>query len=328
MRADRLLSIVLLLQQHNHLKAKLLAETLGVTERTIYRDIEALSLAGVPVHTRPGPDGGCFLDDHYRSSLNWFTGAELQTLLYASSASPLSALGMRSAMDNAMLKLLALLPTHYQQQAGQLKQRLYLDPSGWYGSTEEHPRLLKLKEAVWGDFLIEVLYETWEGEKYPHTLAPYSLVYKSDRWYLVAKRQDSGEMRTYRVSRIADVKLQTTPFERNPNFDIVAYWEEASQQFMQQLPSYPVTLRIRPQILIYFQHIFPGRYDVAEKTEDWWTLHVQYRVYEEARASVLGLGIDAEVIHPLELHTAVIEHAKALLEKHFGSCSERVAMNE
>ena len=156
MRADRLLSIVLLLQRHHRLKASELAEKLGVTERTIYRDIDALSLAGVPVYTRTGPDGGCFLDEHYRSQLNWFTGAEMQALLYTGSASPLSDLGMEQAMDNAVLKLLSLLPERSRQEAEKMRHRLYLDPSGWYESDDSHPTLPLLKDAVWNDVLIDV----------------------------------------------------------------------------------------------------------------------------------------------------------------------------
>ncbi len=316
MRADRLLSIVLLLQRHQHLTAGALAETLGVTERTIYRDIEALSLAGVPVYTRTGPDGGCFLDEGYRSSLNWFTGAELQTLLYAGSAAPLSELGMRDAMDNAVLKLLALVPGRLQQDADAMRQRLYLDPSGWYGSTIEHPTLPLLKEAVWGDRVMDAMYENWEGEHQPYTLAPYSLVYKTDMWYLVAKSLRSNSMRTYRVSRLTDVIVHGIRFERDPDFDIVAYWEEAAAQFLQRMPTYPVVLRVRPPAMIYFRHVMTGRYDVLEQSDAWWVLRVQYTVFEEARTSVLGLGTEAEVIEPIDLQTAVIQQARAIVAKY------------
>ena len=316
MRADRLLSIILLLQHHQHMTAKALSDQLGVTERTIYRDIEALSMAGIPVYTRTGPDGGCFLDDHYRHHLNWFTGAELQTLLYAGSASPLSELGMQQTMDNAMLKLLTLLPNRYQQDAQRIKQRLYLDPSGWYGKYDKHPNLPVLKDAVWGDLMIDCLYEKWDGTQQSRTLSPYSLVYKADRWYLVATQDNTETMRTYRVSRITEVRLLTTPFQRDPDFDIIAYWDEASAQFLQRLPNYPVTLRVKPNTLIYFQHMLTGRYDVLEQHDDWWTIQVHFTVLEEARSSVLGLGTDVEVIQPKELHDAVIEQARAIVAKY------------
>lgn len=318
MRADRLLSLVLLLQRHRHLTARELAESLGVTERTIYRDIDALSMAGVPVYTRSGPDGGCFLDEQYRSSLNWFTGAELQTLLYAGSAAPLSALGMQQAMDDAILKLLALLPGRHQREAEAMRQRLYLDPSGWYGTTESHPSLPLLKEAVWTDTVIEADYENWDGERQRRTLAPYSLVYKADRWYLVARSQRSGTVRTYRVSRLTDVTLGDAQFERDPGFDIAAYWADAAAQFMSRLPGYPVTLRARPAAMIYFRSALAGRYDVLDENADWLLLRVHYTVFEEARSSVLGLGTEAEVVEPTALHTAVVAQARAIAAKYAG----------
>lgn len=316
MRADRLLSLVLLLQRHKHMTAKSLSKMLGVTERTIYRDIDALSLAGVPVYTRTGPDGGCFLDEQYRSHLNWFTGAEIQALLYTGSASPLSELGMEGAMDNAILKLLSLLPERKQQEAEKMRQRLYLDPSGWYESKEAHPTLPLLKEAVWRDVLIEVIYENWEGKAQSYSLAPYSLVYKSDRWYLVAESLSSGSMRNYRVSRLSDVHLLSTAFERDLTFDIADYWKEASEQFMNRIPVYPVTLRVRPHLMTYFQHVLYGRHTIIETQDNWWILKVEYTVFEEARSSVLGLGIDAEIIEPQSLHDAVIEQARAIVARY------------
>lgn len=316
MRADRLLSIVLLLQRHHQLTAKALSDSLGVTERTIYRDIEALSMSGVPVYTRTGPDGGCFLDDTYRTSLNWFTGAELQTLLYTGTASPLSELGMDTTADNAILKLLALLPNHHQQQVEQMQQRLYLDPSGWYDSDETHPMLPKIKEAVWNDRVMDAQYENWEGDGKAVTLHPYSLVYKSGRWYLVARRDDKDTMRTYRVSRFTEVRLQLRTFERDSSFNIATYWADASMQFQQRLPEFTVTLRVKKHTLIYFQHMMAERYTVIEQSDTWWVLDVQYMVFEEARTSVLGLGTDVEVIAPQTLLTAVIEQAKAIVAKY------------
>ncbi len=315
MRADRLLSIVLLLQQHHQLTAKSLSDRLGVTERTIYRDIEALSMAGVPVYTRTGPEGGCFLDEHYRSSLNWFTTSELQALLYTGTASPLSELGMKPAVDNAILKLLARLPNQ-QKQIDQMQQRLYLDPSGWYGNHEAYPLLPQLKEAVWGNVVISTIYESWDGIQKSATLYPYSLVYKSGRWYAVAMDADTKAFRTYRVSRFADVTLESDTFERDPDFNIIAYWTEASEKFNQRLPSYPVRLRIGKDMLIYFQHQYAGRYEIVESNDDSYILDVQYMVFEEARTSILGLGTDAEVIAPPNLQKAIIEQAQAIVDKY------------
>ena len=237
-------------------------------------------------------------------------------MLYSGSASPLSELGMEQAMDNAILKLLSMLPGRYQQEAEKMSQRLYLDPSGWYENKETHPALSLLKEAVWNDVLIEMTYENWEGEQKQLIVAPYSLVYKSDRWYLVAESKSSSTMRTYRISRISDVRLQPTQFGRDSEFDITAYWRDASEQFVKRVPVCPVTLRVRPQLMVYFKSVLYGRYMILEQKEDWWVLRVEYTVFEEARSSVLGLGIDAEVIEPRTLHHAVLEQVRAIVAKY------------
>lgn len=315
MRADRLLSIVLLLQRDGRFTAHGLAAALGVTERTIYRDIEALGLAGVPIYTRPGPDGGCFLDEGYRNRLNWFTSTELQTLLYTGSASPLADLGLEKAMDNAVLKLLALLPGRSQQEADAMRQRLYLDPTGWYGFGEAHPTLPALKDAVWEDRLIDAVYENWEGQRKPVTLAPYSLVYKVGNWYLVAASQRSGQLRTYRAARLSQVELRDEHFERPADFDVIAYWTQASEEFIGRLPTYPVELRAYKGVMVYFQQVMAGRYEILARGKEWLRLRVDYMVFEEARTSVLGLGADVEVITPPELHTAILDQAAAILDK-------------
>ncbi|MBK8022864.1 MAG: YafY family transcriptional regulator [Chloroflexi bacterium] len=316
MRADRLLTIVLMLQRQRHMTARALADVLGVTERTIYRDIEALNLAGVPVYTRTGPDGGIFLDDAYRASLHWFTGAELKTLLATSSAAPLDDLGLGPAVENAMLKLLALAPARYQQEAALMRQRLYLDPSEWYGAEEEEADLPMLKEAVWDDRWIEAEYETWEGGRQRRALAPYSLVYKSGRWYLVAASRRSGSVRTYRASRLRDIRLLDEHFQRDRDFDIAAYWKESSDHFQRQVPVYPVVLRVRDRSLIYFRTMMPGRFEVLETAGEWRVLRVHYTVFEEARSSVLGLGTEVEVIEPAALGEAVLDLARAIVARH------------
>lgn len=316
MRADRLLSIVLLLQQHKHLTAKSLSEALAVTERTIYRDIEALSLAGVPIYTRSGPDGGCFLDEGYRTSLSWFSGLELQTLMAGGNNPALNALGMGQLRDNAVLKLLALIPARHQSEAALMRQRLYFDSSGWYATTEPTPDLPILKEAVWGDYWIETFYETWEGERQTRRLAPYSLICKAERWYVAAKAAPDAPMLTYRAGRFSQTRLQSERFERDPSFDIEAYWAAASAQFLGKVPSYPVTLRAQPEAMPYFRTVLSGRYSVESHDNDGYILRVNYTVFEEARASVLGLGTLAEVIHPPELHTAVLDIARRWVDKY------------
>lgn len=316
MRADRLIRIVMLLQRHHRLTAKVLAQHTGVTERTIYRDIEALGLAGIPVYTQTGPEGGCFLDERFRAGLNWFTGDELQALLYTGSASPLTALGLRQPMESAVLKLVALLPERYQQQADQMRQRLYFDPSGWFGNDDGRPDLTMLKQAVWENHVIEADYVTWAGEQQALVLAPYSLVYKADHWYLVAAKIPDEAMHVYRVTRLHDVRLQSTTFQRRMDFDIAAYWQTASADFLGKMPVYPVMLRIPSALMTVVEQVMSGRYSIIERDVESTLIRVQYTVFEEARTSVLGFGPSVDVIEPGELRDAVIAQARAIAAKY------------
>jgi predicted DNA-binding transcriptional regulator YafY len=207
-------------------------------------------------------------------------------------------------MDHAVLKLLALLPERGQREAELMRQRLYLDPSGWYGFGEAHPTLPSLKEAVWEDRRIQATYENWEGLRRRVELAPYSLVYKAGRWYLVAAEAGRGA-RTYRVSRLSEIDVLAECFERDAEFDIANYWAEADAAFQARLPSYPATLRVKRQVLVYFEQLYAGRYVVLGEAEDWLTLRLEFMVFEEARTSALGLGMEADVLEPVELAEAV-----------------------
>src|SRR2546421_4306828 len=139
MRADRLLSLLMLLQIRGRLPAHELAKRLEVSERTIYRDIEALSAAGVPVYTESGPGGGCMLAEGYRTNLTGLTEAEVRTLFLPGMSAALADLGVSKALEAAMLKLLAALPTAQRHDAERVRQRLYMDAVGWFHSNEAVP---------------------------------------------------------------------------------------------------------------------------------------------------------------------------------------------
>jgi len=321
MRADRLLSIILLLQKHHHLTAHELARQLSVTERTIYRDIDALSLSGVPIYTQSGPNGGCFLDESYRTSLNWFTGDELQTLIFASHTHPIQDLHLNKHHDNALMKLFAQLPERYQDQVQLMQQRLYFDASQWYNERTPPAQLNQLKQIVWEDQLIQVIYESWNNKLTQITIAPYSLVYKAGNWYTVAQNQDTQQFRTYRISRLTDIRFLNQSFQRDITFDIATYWADNAQQFAQQLPHYPVQLEIKSGLRHFFRQVMQGRYEIIEDKGETLILNVSYTVMEEARMSVLGMGNSATVITPNELRVQVKLYAQQVIQ-HYQTIEE------
>src|SRR5215207_7932216 len=145
MRADRLLSIVLLLQTHDCLTAAELAERLEVSERTIFRDMDALSIAGVPVYAERGRSGGWSLLEGYRTNLTGLNAPEIQALLLNTPAQLLSDLGLEEAADVAMLKVLGALPQVTQLDAQYFRERIHFDTGQWFGSQEDTPCLADLQ---------------------------------------------------------------------------------------------------------------------------------------------------------------------------------------
>ena len=204
MRADRLLSILLLLQVNKRLTARALAERLEVSERTVLRDMEALGAAGVPVTAERGAGGGWGLVPGYRSDLTGLNAAETQALfLGESSHKPsrlLADLGMGRAADAALIKLLASLPVRSRRDVEYTRERLHIDGAGWYQSGEAFPLLPALQEAVWSERQVRMEYQKADGSTVERLVNPLGLVAKGSVWYLVADAE--GGLRSYRVSRV------------------------------------------------------------------------------------------------------------------------------
>lgn len=187
MRADRLLSIMLILQAQGKTTTLSLAETLEVSRRTILRDIEALSIAGVPIHAEAGHGGGVYLDERYRVSLTGLKEAEVRALFVSTRPGPLQDVGLGQAAEATLLKLFAALPSLHRQEAERMQQRIHLDPAWWWHKGETLPYLETLKTAVFDDYRVQVRYERGDGQIVEYILEPYSLVAKASVWYVIAR---------------------------------------------------------------------------------------------------------------------------------------------
>src|SRR3954452_14821897 len=205
MRADRLLSILLLMQTHRRLTAGALAERLEVSTRTIHRDMEALSMAGVPVYAERGAGGGWVLPDSFRTDVTGLTEAEIQALFVSMPARLLADLGLRQASEGALVKLLAALPAVARHDAEQARRRIHIDGAGWHQSAETVPALGAVQEAVWLDRKIGLSYQRGDGTTIGRVVDPLGLVAKGRLWYLVAAVD--GAPRTYRVSRVLAAEI-------------------------------------------------------------------------------------------------------------------------
>src|SRR5689334_8277537 len=247
MRADRLLSILLHLQVHRRMTAGDLAERLEVSERTIYRDMEALGMAGIPVVADRGARGGWRLLDDYRTNLTGLNEAEIQALFLAKPVRLLADLQLDKAAEGALIKLLAALPSAHRGGAQDIRQRIHVDVAGWRQTAEPVPFLPLLQEAVWQDRRIRMTYGRTDGTSAEREVDPLGLVAKGSIWYLVASVE--GEPRTYRVSRVREAVALDQPCARPADFDLAAYWERSAAQFQANIPRFPADVRMDPAIL-------------------------------------------------------------------------------
>lgn len=316
MRADRLLALMLLLQTRGKLTAKVLAEELGVSRRTILRDVDALSLAGVPIFAEGGHDGGIALDEQYRTTLTGLHTPEVQTLYIASNAAVLRDVGLGEAAERLLLKLLAALPAVHQPTVDHIRQRLMIDAAWWWRDAQPPPFWDDLQLAVYEDRRIETIYERYDGHVVERVLEPYSLVSKSSLWYLVAQRE--GDLRTYRVARFHRVRLLPERFMRRPDFDLQTYWQEHLQEFIESFSEYRCTLRIHPERVAFVKWLAPGRWEAvgAPDNAGWITLRLMLDSALMAKMLVFGLGSFAEVLDPPELPEAVLADARSLMQQH------------
>jgi predicted DNA-binding transcriptional regulator YafY len=312
MRADRLLSILLLLQVHRRLTAAELAARLGVSERTVHRDMGALSASGIPVYAERGGNGGWRLTEEYQTKLTGLTQVEIQAAFLTQPARLLADLGLRQAADAASLKLLAALPSGQRGGAARVQQTILLDMAGWRQAVEAVPLLPTLHAAIWQGRRVRFAYE--RGDKtVERTADPLGLVAKGRLWYLVAAV--GGEARTYRVSRIREVLPLDEAATRPPDFDLALFWEESSRGFVERLPRFEVVARVAPALL--------ARLELGDRTppfvphgppdaEGWVTVTLQLQTPDSACEYLLGLGMLAEVLEPRDLRARVAERAAAV----------------
>jgi predicted DNA-binding transcriptional regulator YafY len=313
MRADRLLSLLMLLQTRGRMSARQLAAELEVSERTIYRDIEALSVAGVPVYAETGREGGYALLDHYRTSLTGLNENEVRALFMLSIPSPLYDLGVSEELKRALLKLSAALPASRRGDEEQVRRRFYLDSSWWDWQEGSVPHLQRLYQAIWQDRRIMLTYRPLPAVEIEQRVDPYGLVAKAGIWYLVCAHK--AHPRVHRVSGLVAANLLEETFERPAAFDLIAFWETWCREREQSRMMYAVTVRVAPDFLPYLPRYFGSR--IREKiaragapgADGWLTLELAFESLEAARDRLLAFGRGVEVLAPAALRESILDYA-------------------
>lgn len=321
MRASRLVSLLLLLQTRGRLTATELAEELEVSVRTVYRDVDALGEAGVPIYAERGPQGGMRLVEGYRTRLTGLTTDEAEALFLSGLPGPAAELGLGTVVAAARLKVLAALPPELRSRASRLGQRFHLDAPGWFQSAEATPHLVTLSTAVWEDRRADVRYDRGAREVL-RTLDPLGLVLKGGVWYLVA--MSDGQIRTYRVSRCREVALRPDHFARPDVFDLAAFWTESTAAYEATVERVLVELRVHPDRLgplagAVGEAAVAGaeRLDVPDR-DGWLHLRLLLDWPDEVHERLLPLGPWVEVLTPLDVRERLISTARQTLARYGG----------
>jgi predicted DNA-binding transcriptional regulator YafY len=312
MRASRLLSMLILLQMRGRMSAEALAVEFEVSVRTIYRDVDQLSAAGVPVYAERGRNGGFALLDGYRTRLTGFTPAEAEALLLAGVGPAAADLGVGAEAAAAQLKLLASLPADSGASAQRVAARFHLDPVNWYSRVEVSEILPAVANAVWNERRIRVKYESWR-DLVDRDLDPLGLVLKAGVWYLVAAVK--GQARTYRISNIRSLDVLSAKAQRPARFDLARFWAAWSRDFEARMFSERAVVKLSPLGRRILRDVSPVAAAAAEaqhracKPSGWVKAEIPIENVSLAARQLLRLGADVEVLEPAPLRTAIAREA-------------------
>ncbi len=315
MRASRLLSILILLQLRVRLTAQALAEEFEVSVRTIYRDIDELSAAGIPVYGDRGPGGGYQLLDGYRTKLTGLASDEAEAMFMIGMPGPAEALGLGPASESAGRKMLASLPPAWRSEGTRMQARFHLDTIDWYRVAEPVGALPSIARAVLDQRALAMTYESWTGVR-KWQVEPLGLVLKAGVWYLAA--QSSGIVRTFKVSNICAHKVLEATFERPTDFDLPKWWSASLARFEADLR--PATAVIRATALGLERLAKLGAYatiavaDAGPTDADGWAnVTLPIETNEQAALAMLGIGPEIIVIQPEDLRAQLRALAKKVV---------------
>ncbi|MFG1926389.1 helix-turn-helix transcriptional regulator [Cryptosporangium sp. NPDC048952] len=318
MRASRLVSLLLMLQARERMTAQELADALEVSVRTVYRDVESLSAAGVPVYGEPGHEGGYRLLGGYRTRLTGLNIAEADALFLTGHPAAAAQLGLAAASTTAQLKVEASLPSELRDRAARVIDRLYFDLPPWYAEAEEVPHLALIADATWNQCTLRIRYLRWaEPREITRTVQPHGLVLKAGHWYLVACEDRS--FRTYRVARMLNVDVLPDRFERAEGFDLASHWNGYLDHFERRRNEGTAVLRLSRRGVERLPHLLGPTMAVAAQRSatkpdraGWIEVTLPIESIDAAIPELLKLGGDAEVVAPADLRAEMIRALRAM----------------
>jgi predicted DNA-binding transcriptional regulator YafY len=307
MRASRLLSIQMLLETRGRMSATALADALQVSVRTLYRDVDELSAAGVPVYAERGRNGGFALLPGWKTTLTGLTPSEAEAVFLSGLAGPAADLGLAPQVQSAQLKLLAALPAPARGTAQRISSRFHLDPIDWYREAEPLPHLMTVASAVWDEKQLSLSYESWQRTA-RRVVHPLGLVLKAGVWYLVAAREQKA--RTYRVASILDAQQLPERAQRMRGFDLARYWQSAVQRFETGLYTGEAEVAATQRGLAELRRLGAAQARAVAKgsrlaADGRTRLRVPIESIEHASGQLLRLAPEVEVLGPPALRESI-----------------------
>ena len=316
MKSGRLLNLLLLLQARGALTAAALAERLEVSERTIHRDVDALSAAGIPVYAERGIGGGIRLSDGYRRALTQFGEDEIRAL-FITSANPLADIGLGEGLAKALEKLAGALPPPQRRAAERSRNLIFFDPRRWKQAVAPREHLATLRRAVWDDRRIRLRYRDRNAAMSDRIAEPLGLVAKAGVWYLAARYNE--EMRVFRCDRIVEVEVTPETFERPADFDLAKFWQSSSASYEASLPTYVVHLLVAPDALDDVGSYWEAQFSDDEARSDGWVgARVVFSSQDAAVPQLVSWGGQVKIVGPDEVRARVLACAREILERETG----------
>lgn len=317
MRLHRMISIMLIIENKGKIKAKDLADELETSVRTIYRDIDALCEAGIPLTAETGPNGGIHFIDGYKVGINDINEDDVINLY-------LSSMGIKADKEsdisykvkNSLLKLQKNATDKLSNNLNTVERKFFVDDIPWWGEKRHLKYIDEIVDAVWQSMKLDIIYEKANGDVSQRIVRPYGIVVNEMNWYLIAFCEKSSEMRTFKCERISQCEKTADNFIVPVNFDVKEYWQKSKNSFIKRCnerEKYYVTLRINQDDFYKLKD-----YKVIDRTdhENYLEVTINMYRYDMAQDSIMNIINYAEVIKPVQLRKYVKEQLQRLIEKY------------
>ncbi len=320
MRLHRLIAILLLIESRGQIKAKELASALETSIRTIYRDVEILCQAGIPIATTTGPNGGFYFMEGYSAKLYNLRDDDAVNLYLTGAAMYKGDTGQN--LKNALVKLEKILPPEYGGDIKAAKERFYFDESPWWDKRPDTQCLETLRKAVWSSKKLRIAYRKVNDKASERELWPYGLVVKDMEWYLVAFCPKSGAVKTFKCDRIIRAEITDAAFQPPSGFNLERYWKDSEKSFKDKCAEnerYPVLIKLQKCDSGILKKL--EVYETEEK-DGYVFARINMHKYEFACNEAVEILWHAEILKPAELRNHVKQRIENVLEKYSAADNE------